>query len=178
MFNFSTLIANICVCVGVIVAVRQFDLTKKSFIADHERRKKQSTIEFYGHLKIVSYELDRILEEFLKDIRITNELMINADSNPKVKEALEAIRDYLDLIEGFSVGINTEVYDLSIFMRIAGRSTTNKYEKLKEYIDLRRTSLGRPNLYEDFEKMVNRIREITNKKKGGQEEDPQRLLYS
>lgn len=123
-------------------------------------------------------EFNRFLEEFLKDKRINKELMENSDGNPEIKEALEAIHRYLDLMERFSVGVNIGVYDLRVFMRIAGRSTTNKYEKIKDYISCRRTLLGRPDLYVDFEKMVNNIREITINKNGGQEEDPQRIMYS
>ena len=53
----STIVTNIFLSVGALIAVFQLIqmkksnmLQSKSLIADHERRKKQSTLEFYSNI--------------------------------------------------------------------------------------------------------------------------------
>jgi hypothetical protein len=48
---------NLFICFGVVIAIRQLYLMEKGFIADHERRKKQATIEFYNNIQKEHEEL-------------------------------------------------------------------------------------------------------------------------
>ena len=44
------LITSIGTLAALIVAIKMFHIAKRTLIADHERRKKQSTIEYYNEI--------------------------------------------------------------------------------------------------------------------------------
>jgi hypothetical protein len=156
----STIIANTALTAGVVVAVVQLSglrasnqLQREVFLADHERRKKQATIEF----------THRVLEER----RAVSGLITNAfgadhinpgdprySENPELKSA---VLRYLNLMERISVGINIGVYDLHTFSRITGRATSRFFRRLTPIIESRRLETGAPTLYRDFEVMTKAI---------------------
>jgi len=129
-------------------------IAEKSFLADHERRKKQATIEFtHGIL-----ELRNPL--WLQIKAVFGDAVINVDdSRYKDNEELkETINQYLRLMERVAVGINTGVYDLHVYTRIIGSGTVRTYKKLLPIIEYEREAPPRnPNLYIEYENLVKDI---------------------
>ncbi|MDR2592513.1 MAG: hypothetical protein LBC59_06880 [Chitinispirillales bacterium] len=157
--DYIQMISNIIICVGVIIAIWQLLLSKNSITADHERRKKQATIEFY---RSICDACDEILEQL--EIQFPNDGVINYDDVKNDPVALNAIRKYLSLMEEIAVGINTEVYDITIFDRIAGTYCTGWFRRFSEIIRIRRINNHYPNLYGDFENMIYKLKDVKKKR--------------
>jgi hypothetical protein len=148
------------VCAGVGVAIWQLHLMKKGFSADHERRKKQATIEFYTSIsKSKEYieALNKIDAQFPDD----QVIQINDIKDDRVMK--NAIRVFLSYMEHFCVGLNTDIYDLPVFERMAGLYTRRWYDKLKNIIDNSRTGQN-PIRYMDFQKAAALLEEERNKR--------------
>ena len=57
IYKLSTIIANVFILAGTVIAILQLikmkennSLQLKSLLADHERKRKQSTLEFYSEI--------------------------------------------------------------------------------------------------------------------------------
>ena len=146
-YPLTVIITNVFIIVGVFVAYRSISL-------DHDRRKKQSTIEFYDKIWEKFYPLLKIIDK--KPQGVLNVEDIDGDA-----ELQELIREYLSIMERFSVGVNTGVYDIYVLNRMSGFRTINSYEKLGQYIKNSRTT--NPNGYKDFEEVVDWLKEIRKK---------------
>ncbi|MDR2513682.1 MAG: DUF4760 domain-containing protein [Christensenellaceae bacterium] len=147
--NFAVVVGAVIAAVGVWVAVR----TMK---ADHERRKKQSTIEFYQEIT----SLTMPLREDINAIFGQNAAVNPADAQlQKDVELQKAIARYLSTMERLAVGINAGVYDRDLYMRCAGRTTIDWFERLTWLIKSKRSEGNRPWLYTDFESLVDEMRE-------------------
>jgi hypothetical protein len=142
----SNILANIAIILGVIIAIIQL-------LADHERRKKQATIEFYD-------QIFRLASPLAKSIR---ENFTTGYINPTEKaysdnvEIQNNIRNYLSLMERISAGINIGVFDFSTFSRLAGTSTKNMHTMLYYVIPYLRQNEGNPKLFIEFEWLIKKI---------------------
>jgi hypothetical protein len=139
-------IADLVTCVAAIIGV---SVARKTFRADHERRKKQATIEFYRSIGDKCDELlIQIENDFPKDAVVTYDVIkTNKDTYYKIVH-------YLNLMEEMSVGINKDVFDIKIFSRIAGRHSIRWFEKLKNVIEGIRNESDSNYRYSDFTTMV------------------------
>jgi hypothetical protein len=138
-------IQTVFIVVGVIIAVI-------TLLADHKRRKRQSTLELYNPISEEKYELrNKIRDVFKNKIIDPNDLCYKND-----KELQRTITRFLSLYERVSVGINCNVLDLKVFMRIAGKSTIDWYDRLTPVIEKKRN--GHTTAYKDFEILVNKMR--------------------
>lgn len=162
----STVITNIFLSVGVVVAVFQLIQLKKSNIlhsrnlmADHERRKKQSTLEFYSNIY-----------PFLSEFRIKiTDIFGNGYVTPddvryiQNKDIQKMIYEYLVVIERFAVGINSGIYDINIFAKTSGKVVSDMYKKLSPIIENMRIVQNYPEMFNDFEKLSKDIVEVREK---------------
>jgi len=148
-----SILGNIFICVGVIVALCQL----KGFIVDTEQRKKQATIEFYN----------RIRSEFIEplneiDKKFPGKEIISVCDAEK-KDMLNTIKDYLSHMERFSVGINANIYDISVFDRMVGSTLTiNWFKRFEEIIHFLRDEHSNQNLYKDLDELVNKLKNMQN----------------
>jgi hypothetical protein len=141
-------VSLVFVVIGVIVAIW-------TLRADHERRKKQATLEFYQQIS----ELTEPLRNELKKV-FGNDVLNISDDRYKNSETLQSsIRYYLRIMERFSVGVNSGVYDINIFMRCCGKSTISYYRKLEPIIHSKRQG-GKDYIYSDFEQLVRHMDSI------------------
>ena len=135
------------IVVGVIVAVI-------SFRADHKRRKRQATLEVFDPISEEMVELRHAIRDVFG-----NEIIYPSDTRYKQDRELQRkITRYLGLYERLSVGINLDVLDIDVFMRISGKSTLKWYNRLEPIIMRRRTKWSNPNAYKDFEILSDRIK--------------------
>ena len=147
-------VQTICICLGVIFSIIQLYLMRKSMLADHERKKKQSTIEFYNNINIESSKLTPMIEKNAEENGIL--LVKTIKETPAL---MEAAARYLTLMERFSVGVNTNVYDINVYDRMAGDTTIRNYERLRLWIEDVRKRRGNF-VYTDFERMIYELKEI------------------
>lgn len=162
----STIVTNIFLSVGVVIAVFQLIqmrksnvLQAKSLLADHERRKKQSTLEFYSN--IYPY-----LSEFRTKITDTfgNGYVTPDDVRYKQNtENQKMIYEYLVIIERFAVGVNSGIYDINVFAKTSGKVVSDMYKKLSPIIEEMRITQNYPEMFNDFEKMSKDIVEVREK---------------
>ena len=164
--SISTIITNIFLTVGVVVTVFQLIQMKKSnllqaqsMMADHERRRKQSTLEFYTNIYPHLSELrtkitDTFGNEYItpKDYRYTQDITIQ-----------KTIYEYLVIIERFAVGVNTGIYDINIFVNTSGKTVADMYKKLSPIIEEMRQTQNYPEMFCSFEKMSKEVEEIRNR---------------
>jgi hypothetical protein len=159
LVTITTIIANCAVVIGVIIAVLQLrkmrisnELQQRAIIADHERRKKQSTIEFAHQILE-----ERTIATSKINAAFPNGKVINVVDTEYSGDVKKAVTRYLNLMERFSVGINIGVYDIDVFMRITGFATIAFYKRLEPVILEGRRSSGRTTRYADFEELVDKM---------------------
>ena len=149
----STIVALITL---MLVVVRLF-LIHKIYKADHERTKKQSTIEYINSIRQYYKPLEvKLTRKFGKTAVINL-----ADIDDDIKED---IRELLSVIENLSTGVNSEVYDAEIINRMSGSYFINLYKRLQPYIDHARIRDNNPLYFQEFEAMINCFKEMRNTK--------------
>ena len=166
IINISTIITNLFLSIGTVIAVLQLiqmkkgnDLQTESMIADHDRRKKQSTLEFYS--EIYPY----LSECRIKITDIFGNGYITPD-NIKYKENTDIqkmIYEYLVIIERFAVGVNSGIYDINIFAKTSGKVVSDMYKKLSPIIEEMRISQNYPEMFNDYEKMSKDVEKVREK---------------
>ena len=133
----------ISILLAVISAVHSIYV----YIQTVKHDKKQATLDAFN-----------ILQEQVLD-------KINLYSNSKIKEIAEDARskEYKELtilmarIEHFSVGVNTEIYDLKIVKRLAGKHFCMLFDKLRPMIEKKRKINKTDKHYDEFEKLVEEL---------------------
>lgn len=154
--NITTIVANLAVVISAIIALRQLFIMKKTSAEEHTRNLRQSTIEFYNEIN--KETKDFIDEVVIGKIDLTLTTILNdVDLHKKV-------RRYLSLMERFSVGINSHMYDLTVFDRIQGKTTLIMYNALKPYIDHISEKYG-TFFYGEFLSVINQINDIREKRR-------------
>jgi len=149
--DFFSTIGNIFVCVGVFVAIWQFK-------ADHNRRKKQSTIEFYNNMSSENKAfIDRLDEEQIKKTALDYKYVKGN------KELYDCVTWYLSRLERLSVGVAAGIFDIVILNNMSGAYLIDKYNQLKTYIREERIHDNAPKRYDEFEKLVKRIKKYRKK---------------
>ena len=140
-------VESLCVILGVIFIVVQIRQQTKNSRADHDRQKKQSTIEFYNTLSTESYLFLDSVEDLTLDLAY-----VNSD-----KELRRSVIRYLSRLERLAIGVSTDVYDFHILYFMSGRFLSYKYEQFRTYIEETRVSKNAPTFYKEFELLVERI---------------------
>jgi len=120
------------------VVIVQSLILIRTFKADHERRRKQATIEYLGP----------VFRELRAKVRRSKQIH---DSDLSEIE----IKDILGAFEHECVGLNTGVYDKEVFFRMFGPSIPEVYKVLLPYIERLRASY--PKAYIEFEEVVREL---------------------
>jgi hypothetical protein len=154
------IVSAIAIFGACVVAICQLRLMKRSFIVDHERRRKQATFEFYHSIyKRLIKSLKRIDENLLNDQDIK---VHDVEGN---KEISDAISEYLSCMERFSIGIDEGIFDFKVFKRTVGATLTIRwYDRLKECIPYFQKKYGDDFAYKDLENLVTNLKAEQMKK--------------
>jgi hypothetical protein len=141
-------IISIVLAVIVIVAtLYNIHLIVKTFKADHERRKKQATIEYAGQLlRECRFKIDTRY----KFQTLTNHEITELKNNPTEEAEL---RNLLGAIEHMVIGIHTGVYDKDLLYRMSASYLISVFSRVKPYIEVVRIDFT-SNAYTEFEKLV------------------------
>ena len=145
--EYLPLVESLFVILGVIFIAFQLRQQARASIADHDRQRKQSTIEFYNALSSDS-------QEFLDDISGKPLDLAFVNANPKLRKSV--VR-YLARLERLSIGIAADVYDFEILCLMSGRFLIKKHLQMKQYIHESRVAKNAPMLFMEFEILVSKI---------------------
>jgi hypothetical protein len=131
--------------------------------ADHERQKKQSTIEDFGNAYLLCrYEIEA--KYGLEPITAATANQIDSDL-----EKCAALNKLLGILEHMVVGVNTGVYDRDVVYRMSAGSMIALKYRLHNYIEHRRKVLTQPKLFIEFERLANEFETIYSPKPSGGE---------
>lgn len=164
--GFSTIVTNLFLSVGVLIAVFQLIqmkksniLQSKSLLADHERRKKQSTLEFYSNIYPYLSEFRTKITDVFGNGYVTPD-DVRYKQNADIQKM---IYEYLVIIERFAVGVNSGIYDINVFAKTSGKVVSDMYKKLSPIIEELRVTQNYPEMFNDFEKMSKDVEKVREK---------------
>ena len=125
----STIVTAIAALVGLPMVYLQLRMANKSFRADHERRKKQATIEHIREIRPLynraSQRLDATYGTDLLSEAIVTKIV---DDDQETREHLKQI---LTLLEYTAVGANIGVFDKDLWYRMSGTYLIRLYHRVR-----------------------------------------------
>ena len=144
------IIISILTLLGLLI---QIHLSWREMRADHERRKKQATLEYVNSIRAIYRSIAGKLDQ-----QFGRDNVINIDD---IDEEVKCdIQELLSVIEHLAVGGNTGVYDLQILERMSGAYFVRIHDKLSPYIRHRQTITRSTRTFCEFEAMVEDIKNI------------------
>lgn len=151
-------VVDVLTCVGILVAVFQLYYYRKSLLLDYERVRKQATIDMYRSICDELCEYNAILyKRYQRNPILYSEIEDDEDF-------IMTTKNYLNILEWISTGVNTGIYDLDVFDRLYGDITIRMYEQLNSYIQSRRRIKGEQELYQDYELLYNNLKKLHQKR--------------
>ncbi|MCL2801212.1 MAG: DUF4760 domain-containing protein [Treponema sp.] len=142
-----SVLESIFVIIGVCFLAIQIRQQTKIAEADHDRIKKQSTIEFYN---LISTE-SQIFIDYIGN-KIVDLEMIKSDIKLE-----RSVTKYLSRLERLAVGIASDIYHFEILCHVVGSHFSKIYNQLGIYIREMREVNKTPRRYYEFELLVERI---------------------
>ena len=135
----ATLLTSVGTIAAVIVALKAVNVAKKSFVADHLRRKQQATIEYYNELSNnitvpLRNEISVALGETHYQISYTP-IMPDSQIWKENRDLQIKVVKYCRNMERFAVGIKLGVFDFDTFYYIAGQSTAELFEQIHNLVN-------------------------------------------
>jgi hypothetical protein len=151
--NYLPIAESLAVILGVGFLATQIKQQTEIARENHDRKKKQSTIEFYN---TISLESERFSDNIGGKFWDTKSILSNEVSNKSVSR-------YLSRLERLAIGVKSDIYDFETIYIMSGDYLIKRYEELKEYIEYTREARILKNHYREFELMVKRLE---NRRKG------------
>lgn len=157
---------SITLIIGLLTAlvlIYQVYQAKKAIKKDHLRRKNQATFDYIIQIKQQWEEGRKIMDE------IKEQKNDNADDPfqhlMEVDEEYQKIRDFLNMLEHLSVGVNTDVFSDMVIYRMEYSRINAAYQTLNGFIKKVRQEKNQTTAYCEFEKLTKRINQLKQKDK-------------
>ena len=150
--TYSEVITTLLAVSGLALAVYNIRLVVQTFKADHERRRKQATIEYVGQ---ILRDARFIIDSHRRSEDLTKEEISALIANPA--ESAEW-RNAIGAFEHLAVGVNSGVYDKDILDRMAGTYITRLFTYVEPYIQVARNDFY-PKAYCEFEALAHELEE-------------------
>ena len=144
---------------SLLLALLTVALIYKTYKADHERRKKQATVEAMQHLS------EKFTPIYFK---LDNELDGKPINKQNLKNKEKMSQDIISILfplEYFSVGVNSGIYDKDLVIRMSGEYFVRIWNQLSPWIKERRVKVDNLYLYGEFETLCNTLSETAKKTK-------------
>lgn len=130
--------------------------------ADHERRKKQATIEYYSNLRSSRRELQAEVEhKFGHDALAASEVVLLLDQEergePTAIEVIRLIKAYFTGLESLAAGVNLEVFDYQTLRRLGGAHIRTVFRQYRAFVDVSRQRKSQDTLYVELELLHDRL---------------------
>lgn len=131
------------------ILIWQVILAVQAFKADHERRRKQATIEHLLHLRPLWHESRRRIDERWGTGTLHDGALQEIDNDT---DAHEAVKTLLGHLEHLAVGVNAGVFDKDLVFRGSAAHLIKIYHRMYPYID--RVQKTSPTAYCEFRELV------------------------
>ena len=131
------------------LVILQIQVAISTIKADHERRRKQATIDFMLQVRPIWQESHRLLDERFGPGTLSGDALEEIQKN---RDARDIISRLLGNLEHLAVGINTGVFDRELLFRTSAYFLTTIYHRLHPHIKKAQTSL--PTAYIEFEQLA------------------------
>ncbi len=146
----TVIIGSLTACILLV----QAGLALKAIKADHERRKKQATIEFVQKIRPAWLEAKNKLEERWGKNPLTSKELEEIDNDFQLQKV---VNNLLGLLEHLSVGMNTGVYDKDLLFRMSGSFLIDIHNRFRSYID--QVQVRNPAAYIEYQNLVSDFEE-------------------
>jgi hypothetical protein len=134
--------------------VKQVALAANATRLDHERRRRQATLDFYATTLAKRSELRAVLPY---DRNVAGVHALLARAVDEEDEAGNAITGYLSLFESLGAGVRDDVYSFPVVEAVAGGRVLAIVENYRPWIEDRRRHFQNPRLYEHLEWLADQI---------------------
>lgn len=118
---------------------------------DHERRRKQATIEHIESVKSIYRNTNHWLEDVHGDI---------LDMKKLSPEDIKGLKDMLSVVEHMSTGVLTGVFDLQLIERMSGSFFQRLHKRVLPFIESVRNTKNNQKIYADFSELIDEIDKI------------------
>jgi len=122
--------------------------------ADHERRKKQATMDYMTTVRPIWAESRRSLNDAFGNRALTEDNLNEIDSS---RELQRVVRELLSKLEHLAVGVNTGVLDPDIIYRMSGSYLIRIYRRVGLYLE--KAQKKNPYAYVEFLEMIRNFEE-------------------
>lgn len=148
------ILINIGLFGGLLAQLKQF---REATDLDHQRRKREATLDFLMTTFDNARELrrDGLPELFRSDVEgyASDPLSFSDPRN-------HIIRHYLNEFESLATGMNLGVYDDEVIYSMRSAAIVRAWALYEPWVAARRDFLRQPELYEELEKMARRMQEL------------------
>lgn len=146
--------------VSIAALLWQVRVALQSIHADHERRKKQATIEFLmAQVRPLWTEGRHLLDKKWGTGVLNEDSLKQIEDDPEARVIVTSLLGHLEYL---SVGINTGIYDKDILFRASGTSMIRLFHRLRPYIKL--SQKNQVTAYIEFENLIHDLEERKRKK--------------
>jgi len=139
---------------ALIVAILSVAISWYFGRKDHERRRKQGTIEYFENMTSKLFDTQALFNDKFSATEIN---VLEIENHP---DLLKAATEVLSAFERLSVGVNTGVFDFDILNRMAGSYLIFIFSQFAPYVHKIRKDASRQKSYIEFERLVDRIKKI------------------
>ncbi len=137
----------------MLVLASQVGVAGHSLRIDHDRRKKEATINCMLQVRPLWHQGRRVLDSKWGKGVLTESALTEIDDDFSSHEVVRTLLGHLELL---SIGVHSGVYDLDLLNRMSGFHLCSMYDRLKPYI--KRVQGKLPTAYIEFERLVTKIR--------------------
>lgn len=134
--------------IGIILSIA---VMRRVAIADHSRRRKQSTLEYLHDLRPQWRDSYRVLFNRFKEPQLSS---AHAREIMDDDELRQHANEILSLVEHLSVGINTDVYDRDIVEQACGSYLINLRMMMGSFIRLAQERYKNPRLFRELDSVI------------------------
>jgi hypothetical protein len=106
-------------------AANSAEIARETMDKDHDRRKKQSTVEYWTTTRSVYYRNYSLLSEIHNP---TNDRAFKSSDNGRL------LREYLGMLEAYAIGIEAELFDFNTAKTLSGGFIKRLLERYSQYI--------------------------------------------
>ncbi|UHD17959.1 DUF4760 domain-containing protein [Thiocapsa bogorovii] len=103
-----------------------------TMLADHDRRRKQATIDYMRAVRPIWSKGRRALNDAFGNNNLSDGDIEKIDAD---KDLQRLVREVLSWLEHLSVGANTEVFDKDMIYRMSGSYLIRIYRRMSTYIE-------------------------------------------
>lgn len=161
--NYADILAIPIGIVGILLIIRQLNLSLQENEREHQRRQNEMTLNAYntvrGDLRETirrvrhKLNLNDMFDQFTED---------NLEYIIKDKELREDVARMLGMINKFAVGIKYDVFNLHLLNDLSGTLFIQTFHQFKPYIDWVRKDSDV--FYMDYERLVEKLKQTQRAK--------------